>query len=689
MRDPLLAIAKRIRPSLEYMGEQERIVAAGNVIAVLYSAPLALIGFFWLIRLTDLDLIRREWLMLLALGALMQVFSYLSFFMNFEVRPGQFASSASSLDGTMMWAALLLFGPTSLWLTLFGSLYEYLNSLRRSHDPNQRWNILRVFSLNTSVTIFGLLVTWVVYQSLGGKLPLQGLMLVDIIPTLGAITVHFLISMILFGGYLIYTILSQASLTDRFTPRPLLRFFIIALMLPYLAFPFGIMAAGLYSQNGPPAFIIFVVGLLMVAWLARRLSQETERSRQRSRQLEALEQLSLDIISGPPDASLLHEALADHVPAMFPSARVIVWAEPDEFLLRHPPEWTPTVEPFWEWVRPQTEVLAFMADQDLPWREVNESHNPLIIAPILSVLNNDCIGWVYLQLQTLAQPWDEKSLRLLFPAASALAVLIANTLNQADIYAETLEHEQAVQELKLAGEIQAGFFPDEIPVHPGWEFAVTLLPARETSGDFFDFIPLEDGRLGILIADVTDKGVGPALFMALSRTLIRTYAIEYEADPDVVFFATNERILKDTRSNLFVTAFFGILDKDTGLLTYSNAGHNPPYLLCCDEESGLKELGSTGMPIGVDEDAVWEKETIQIAPGDRLVLYTDGIPDALNGQGEFFADQKLIEVTRAATDLSAYEIQTAIINEVQNFVGQAPQFDDITLIVLARDNSTG
>jgi serine phosphatase RsbU (regulator of sigma subunit) len=456
---------------------------------------------------------------------------------------------------------------------------------------------------------------------------------------------------------------------------------VLALALPYLAYPFGILAAGMYVQNGLVTFLFLTSGLLLVALLARRLSLESENNRQRTRQLEQMEHLSLDIISGPPDGTALPAMLAEHVPAMFPSARVIIWVEPDNFLLRHPPEWNPSVEEFWEWMQTQTEAHAFTVNDDLPWRQVQSPHNPLVVAPILNVETNAVIGWMYIQLQLLAQPWNRQALHNLFPGVRTLSTLVANTLHQVTLYNEMLEQEYAMQELKLAGEIQASFFPDEIPVFPGWEFAVTLLPARETSGDFFDFIPLEGGKLGFLIADVTDKGLGPAIYMVLARTLIRTYAIEYEADPDVIFFATNERILKDARAGLFVTVFFGILDPQTATLTYCNAGHNPPFLVGKGRE-GVQALRPTGLPIGLDENVVWEKETIQLQAGDILVMYTDGIPDALNNSGSFFEEERLRQVVEGCNSCPAHQVQAEIMGAVEKFVNGADQYDDITLIVV-------
>ncbi|MCK4900183.1 MAG: response regulator, partial [Anaerolineales bacterium] len=141
-----------------------------------------------------------------------------------------------------------------------------------------------------------------------------------------------------------------------------------------------------------------------------------------------------------------------------------------------------------------------------------------------------------------------------------------------------IANEKMEQELALAGEVQASFLPGKIPQIPGWQLSVSLIPARETSGDFFDAIPLPGGRVGLLIADVVDKGVGAALFMALSSTLLRTYATEYPTQPELVFSAVNERILQDTNAKQFVTVFYGILDPDTGMLVYGNAGHCPPYL---------------------------------------------------------------------------------------------------------------
>jgi sigma-B regulation protein RsbU (phosphoserine phosphatase) len=207
----------------------------------------------------------------------------------------------------------------------------------------------------------------------------------------------------------------------------------------------------------------------------------------------------------------------------------------------------------------------------------------------------------------------------------------------------------------------------------------------ETAGDFYDFIPLPNGRLGILVADVAGKGMGAALYMALSRTLIRTYAAEYDTRPDLVLSAVNDRILMDTRASLFVTVFYGILDPVSGTLTYSNAGHNPPYLLNANDGGVVQELRRTGIPLGIPEDMTWQQAAVPVAPGDVLVLYTDGITEAQDGQDRFFGEGRLLEIVRDSLGRSARDIQDALISEVHEFVGAAPQFDDITLMVVARD----
>ena len=227
--------------------------------------------------------------------------------------------------------------------------------------------------------------------------------------------------------------------------------------------------------------------------------------------------------------------------------------------------------------------------------------------------------------------------------------------------------------------------PNKFPLIPGWQLAVTLIPARETSGDFFDVIQLSDGHIGILVADVADKGVGSALYMALSRTLIRTYAEEYDAEPEIVFFAANNRLLKDARANLFVTAFYGILDPQGGTLTYCNAGHNPPYLIRNSNQDIVESLSRTGKAMGIEPNSTWSTTTVNIEPGDILLLYTDGIPDARDRDGDFFNDEAIIDIARRNTGRMAFEIQTSIIEKVQNFAADAPQDDDITLMVLVRD----
>ena len=245
-------------------------------------------------------------------------------------------------------------------------------------------------------------------------------------------------------------------------------------------------------------------------------------------------------------------------------------------------------------------------------------------------------------------------------------------------------HRKIEQELAVAWTIQSSFLPDEVPQVPGWQLAATLEPARQTSGDFYDFIPLPDGRLGLLVADVADKGTPAALFMALSRTLIRTYAVEHPAQPALALTAANRRIFTDTQSDLFVTVFYGVLDPANGALAYCNAGHNPPYLLRAGDSGAIEKLGNTGLALGVLEGDLWEEATVQVAPGDLLVLYSDGVPEAQDAAEVFFGEKRLLSVLLRSRDRAAGEVQAAVLAEVRAFVGNAPQFDDLTLMVLVR-----
>jgi len=487
------------------------------------------------------------------------------------------------------------------------------------------------------------------------------------------------------SGYLIYHIGVQRILAQSQTIQPLVRFFLISVGLPYLAHPFSILLAGLLIEDGFVIYAFLLVGLVLVAYLARRLSMAAEYSRQQSKQLEKLEKLGRELLEVIPNTSSLPAILEDHVPGMFPSGRISIWISPDTNLLKFPADWIGVQDDAWQWIINQAAPKSFLAKDDLPWQSEVNDHLAMITTPIFRSDSGRAIGGIILELRTLAQPWDKKSLGNLFPATQALSDQISSTLQQTEVYENSLEFQQITQELRLAGQIQASFLPNKFPPIPGWQLAVTLLPARETSGDFFDVIELSDGRLGILVADVADKGVGSALYMALSRTLIRTYAEEYDAEPEVVFFAANNRLLKDARANLFITLFYGILDPIGGTLTYCNAGHNPPYLIRSSDQESVESLTRTGIAMGIETNSTWSTDTVAIEPGDILVLYTDGIPDARDQDGDFFNDEAIIEIVRENSDRSAHEIQSSIINEVQKFSADTPQDDDITLMVLVRD----
>lgn len=267
---------------------------------------------------------------------------------------------------------------------------------------------------------------------------------------------------------------------------------------------------------------------------------------------------------------------------------------------------------------------------------------------------------------------------------------VENRLHQitSETQARAADHHKVSRELDMAGRVQGGLLPIALPQIAGWQFAARLRPARQTSGDYYDFITLPNGHLGILVGDVADKGMGAALFMTLSRTLIRTYAFNFPAQPDEVYRAANQRMHEDSQFSLFVTSFYGILDPEAGSLTYSNAGHNPPYWVHPHADGEIQPLVRTGIPLGIFENARWETATINLHRGDLIILYTDGLTEAENTNSEFYGEERLIASIRKHTTStrSADELMEALLADLNTFTGEHPNTDDLALVIIYRES---
>jgi serine phosphatase RsbU (regulator of sigma subunit) len=679
-----LNIARRFWPELESMNLARRLVGVGDVLTTLYGAILSLAGLGWLLTATDWWLFSDHWLEFLLFAGLIIVFTRLSFFMIIEFRQDRYGSADGAFNSMMVWTGALLFGPTALWPILLLRAAEFLWLWRSLPNAAARWDNVRNLVLTISGFTLPYLLSLEIYAGLGGEYPLSRLDARTLLVGLAAIAANFVLFFLTWLPYLLYAIYTQRRLTQTSETRPILLFFALALSLPTLAHPFALLAAGLFASYGLPAFLFFMAGLIVVAFLARQFSWIAESNRQQSRQLERLEQLGRALLNAPADVTALPGILERHLPNMFPSGNLAIWLIPGQMIYKSTEEWEIDFRPIWDWTSQQTEAQAFLADSPLPWATEPVMHRPIICCPIIAHEGSEVIGGVYLELRRLAQPWDAKSLAKLFPGMQALADQISSAIHQAEEYANSLALQKVGQEIQIAGQIQASFLPNEFPNIPGWQLSVTLEPAGGLSGDFFDFIPLSRGRLGIVIADVADKGLGAALYMALSRTLIRTYALEYHSRPDIVFSETNERVISDARASLFITAFYGVLDPTAGTLTYCNAGHNPPLLIGPQRAEPLS-LDRTGMPIGIETDSSWARQTIEFLPGDVLVLYTDGVTDAQNSEGAYFTDERLMQALPRGLESNVFEIQAGILASVREFIGAAPQYDDITLMVLGRD----
>ncbi|MHB1293511.1 MAG: SpoIIE family protein phosphatase [Anaerolineae bacterium] len=267
---------------------------------------------------------------------------------------------------------------------------------------------------------------------------------------------------------------------------------------------------------------------------------------------------------------------------------------------------------------------------------------------------------------------------------SGTAYQIALSIESYQLYQQTLAQERLQREIELARGIQQSFLPECCPETPGWELAMAYHAARGVGGDYYDYIHLDDHRLGLVIADVSDKGVAAALYMALSRTVMRAAAISTTGAAQTLE-QMNRLLLEDARSGMFVSVFYAILDLEAGTLTCARAGHNPPLLVRMDGSTSL--VMPPGAVLGIMDDPGLGEERIQMAPGDVLVMYTDGVIEAINEAEQEFGEERLQAIVSGASGGSAEACVRHVDAAVRAFTGERPQFDDLTLLVLKREAS--
>jgi phosphoserine phosphatase RsbU/P len=311
-----------------------------------------------------------------------------------------------------------------------------------------------------------------------------------------------------------------------------------------------------------------------------------------------------------------------------------------------------------------------------------KAHHSVAVLGLRSILcvplqiKGSLLGVIYVDNRLQSGIFQPADLDLLTAIASSAATAIEN----ARLYQVAVEQGRLERELQMARDLQASLLPREAPRLAGWDFAAYWQPARQVSGDFYDFIPTEQG-VGVVIADVSDKGMPAALFMALSRTIVRASLIRADSLAAGMTQA-NRLICADSPNSMFVTLFGAQLDAG-GDLIYVNAGHNPPYLYRAAADQPLR-LARTGMALGIDDTLRFEQHTAHLDPGDTLILYTDGMLDALNRRGEEFGDTRLRRVCARHCAETAAQIIAALRDEVLTFVGDQPLADDCTVVIVKR-----
>jgi hypothetical protein len=684
-------ITERLWPEAAGMDEHRRMQAVESIVELLYLLPFALAGLVWLIVETDSarlfgQLDRLAILFLTMLALLLQPF-------DIRIRldkAGNDLKISSSLAPLVMWATLFISGGQGLWAMVAASAVAaaWRGYQLNSYGENSLWEPLSGFIQQMATYIFTTIVAATLYLATGGVFPVTGVEASDWIPAFVAIIAGAL----LMGLIMLPPALQIEALDGQpINIGTLVRIYLGVVALPLIMSPFSILIAILSAENRVLSLIFSLIGVFLVNRLAHHMSRAITRSNQQAREFEELEALGEAIIQSDPDGSTLPEIVTNHLGGMFPVERVevrifepekrVVWSP---FRVSQPAGFDGVDDEVWEKMKASNEYFVDIKDVVLPGDRFKFGDALAVKVTTERPGQTDgkeiVIGGVYLlRHRAVGNTIDS------LPVLQSLASQLASAVYRAEVFAETMAFQKTRQELEFAGRIQTSFLPTGVPEAENWQLAAVLESARQTSGDFYDFIPFDDGLIGIVVADVSDKGTGAALYMAMSRTLIRTYAMQLSKEPELALAKANDRLMEDSVSDQFVTVFYGVLDTTTGELTYANAGHNPPYLLRRDTEESFDSLTHTGIPLGMFEEMTWERKVTRLDPGELLLVYSDGVPEAQTEDRTEFGDDQLVATARASIDRSAEDVREAIMNGIHDLVGDAPQFDDMTLVVISRD----
>jgi serine phosphatase RsbU (regulator of sigma subunit) len=347
-------------------------------------------------------------------------------------------------------------------------------------------------------------------------------------------------------------------------------------------------------------------------------------------------------------------------------------------------------------IAPNDPILAYLAgasgvvevdklDLDSPALEKMREANVKLLVPLVS--QGELIGLLNLGPRLSQQEYSADDRKLLSDLATqtAPAVRVAQLVRQQQ--QEAKERERIEQELKVARLIQQTLLPKRLPELPGYEVAAYYQPAREVGGDFYDFLTLDDGRLGLVVGDVTDKGVPAALVMATTRTMLRA-AAQRLLSPGEVLQRVNDVLVQDIPPNMFVTCLYAILDPESGRVVYANAGHDLPYRRRAGHGGAAEELRARGMPLGLMPGMGYEEKEMVLERGEGILFYSDGLVEAHDRGREMFGFPRLQGLVGAHRS-GGSSLISFLLSELARFTGEGwEQEDDITLVTLDRPEET-